>query len=84
MAFAGCMKTSQRVFLAVGIILLALLTGLVGYSLATSDDEDTALAEQLRVLGYCPAGETLTSDEADAAGNSAEDSAGDVLSLIHI
>ncbi|MFZ9308205.1 MAG: hypothetical protein ACO244_06670, partial [Ilumatobacteraceae bacterium] len=58
------MQTTQRTFNTVSIAALLLVVLLGGLFLIDAlRDDDKALAEQLRVLGYCPPGQTLNESE---------------------
>lgn len=53
------MRNAQRTFNAIFIIALLLLIGVGGFAVMRAIADDESLAEELRILGYCPPGQTL-------------------------
>ena len=76
------MRTTQRTFNTVSAIALLLVILLGGLFLIDAlNDDDKALAEQLRVLGYCPPGQTLNESGervGESNGTSGDSSLNDV------
>ena len=65
------MNNRQRTFNTISVVALVLAILLAGYFLARPLwDDDESLADQLKVLGYCPPGQTLSEAAEDGASGS--------------
>ena len=72
------MKTTQRTFNTISVVALVLALLLGGFYLSENTwGDDDSLTEQLKVLGYCPPGETWTGTPQDGASNGTNGSADD-------
>lgn len=68
------MRNTQRTFNVISIAALVLAILLAGYLVSRPLwEDDTALAEQLEVLGYCPPGQTWADTESDGTSGTLSD-----------
>ena len=68
------MRNKQRTFNVISIAALVLAILLAGYLVSRPLwEDDTALAEQLEVLGYCPPGQTWADTESDGTSGTLSD-----------
>ena len=68
------MRNEQRSFKVISVAALVLAILLAGYLVSRPLwEDDTALAEQLEVLGYCPPGQTWADTESDGTSGTLSD-----------